>query len=290
MQAIKNKDGQLVVWLILTFPVIIVIFAFFVNTIVVIDAKMRLQAAVDRGAYAGAAVLAHMMNEVAARNWLFRKAYLDKQSHFDKASNENKDWIENQVKELANIQDSLYAEMSKLLADGYVKAHDMAKRVAERNLEEMPHLVFARYVSLYGDEGELVFQMTDDFNVSDGYKNKVRVRPAGIEGVVFDPNDKKSYEYTVRKYLKKDDSYYAAIASGIEAWIRPPLLPDFFTQSGAVRFRVAAAGQPFGGSIKDFAHTSAEDLNDALSAGKDLLYHPAIVPLKAVRGDINVED
>ena len=46
--------------------------------------RARLMAATDRAAYAGAASLAHDLNQIAASNWEIHKAYRDLRKDFEK--------------------------------------------------------------------------------------------------------------------------------------------------------------------------------------------------------------
>jgi|GEM_PF-4685248 len=276
----RDERGAAVVFMVFLLPIIIVLVLFLVDLIVLIDARMRLVSSLDRAMYAGASSLSYSMNQISHLNWLFEKTYLEKRRDLDRASNEGIGWIERQIGDLKRRQSLLEDEMRNVAHMGYPLAHSVARRVVEKNLRGMGGLISLKYTPLYGIEDAPLFDMVDDVGLDGRYKNIDVVEAAEISGAVYDPSDYKVHRYELKKYLKKDPSYVAMVAA-LEAKILPPFLPRFFA-SAPLRITATSASQPFGGSIKDFANTPAENLDEAIRRGRDFLYHPALVPLSAV--------
>lgn len=270
-----NQKGSITTMLIMIFfPVLFTLMLLLVNVITMVDTKIMLQGAVDRGVYAGASSLAGTMNEVARINRSFRDEYLAKKKEFDSKSEDSAEYIEKRIAELRQNQSSLYDNMNDLLDAGYARAHEISESVIRSNIIKMPLMANWRYLNLYKGPEEKLFEMTDDVGVNNTYLNRELFLPVEIEGISYDPNKYKLHRYEVQKYLIKDSVNYVAIAGGVKGRFVPPLLPRFFSKDGAVEFRVAAAAQPYGGSIKEYA----------LSGEQDVLYHPIFVPLEIVRG------
>ena len=61
----RSEGGSITVWLVGIFPLLILLFIFFVNIITLVDTKILVQGAVDRGVYAGTSYLAYVMNRVS---------------------------------------------------------------------------------------------------------------------------------------------------------------------------------------------------------------------------------
>lgn len=289
-----SQRGSMAVWLVGIMPVLVIAFCFFVDIILFVDARIRMQTAVDRGLYAGASYLAHVMNEVAMRNWTFRKEYLIKEEAFKK-SKDNKKLIEKLIKELNYNQGDLYDQMKALLDEGYATAHGIAQDVIEKNLENMPHLPVSIYVPEYGDPSQPMFDMVNEWSEDAGkYINKEILIPYEIVGTSYDPNKYEAHPNVAFKYLIKDSEYFVALAGRVVGSFRPPLLAEYFAgDDGEFEIQAIAAAQPYGGSIRDFAHVDAESAEAAeaeiASSGRDLLYHPAIIPIKRVLEDVDVE-
>lgn len=276
---LRSKEGSITVWLVGFFPVLVVILMLIVNVIAMIDARLTMQGAIDRGVYAGASYLAYVMNKVAGFNKTFRDEYLEVNRTFDADSEDSEKWSSEQVELLNTKQAMLYDNMKGLLESGYAVANEISRNVAVKNLENAPHISFKKYGELYGSTGERMFEMINDGPVDGEYINKKIVIATEVTGNSLDPENYKPNPYEVYKYLIKDGGYYVGLAAGIAADFKPPLWPKFFADSnGKFTIHSMAAAQPYGGSIKEYAHTGADDL----------LYHPALIPIKAVREDIDV--
>lgn len=75
MLILKNAKGQISIFFATTVLVLITFIAFIVNIGVFVKAKMNLQNAVDASAYAGAAVQARQLTNIAYLNWEMRNVY-----------------------------------------------------------------------------------------------------------------------------------------------------------------------------------------------------------------------
>jgi hypothetical protein len=273
----KSEEGSLTVWLVGITPVLVILLMLFVNTILLIDSKIRLQAAIDRGVYAGSAHLAHVMNEIAGLNWKFRKEYLNKKKTFTDYSMDNSGWIQDQVDEMKHNQATHLEGMNDLLAKGYANAHQIAADIVRVNIEKMPHLYGSSYVSEYGSDK--MFEMIDDY--ADGqYVSKEKIIPHEIRGISYDPKEYKKYEYLVRKYLIKSPENYVALAGSIRSHFMPPFLSKYFTDSKTTHLGAIAASQPYGGSVKEHALSGGDEQH---------LYHPAFIPVKLLVEEADVE-
>lgn len=287
MNGKKRQSGSITVWMTCVILVFVVIALFFINTMILVDTQIGLQGAIDRGVYAGAAYLSHVMNEVAELNWKFRKEYRDAKKELSSYSNENMKVIEDRIKVLNNNQAAIVQEMESLLSRGYAKAHLIAEDVAKENLARMPQLTSVLYRKEYG-LGQM-FQMVDDFE-SGKYLSKEKITPSEITGPVYDPENYNDSSFTLRKYLKKRTSSddYVALSGSVIAKFKPPFLSGFFAGKNGVRLGAIAAAQPYGGSIKEFAQDDSKTLEEAKN-NEIYFYHPEFVPVKLVVEEADVE-
>ena len=115
--------------------------------------------------------------------------------------------------------------------------------------------------------------------------NKRKFVPYEIVGTSYDPEKYKSYTFEVYEYLVKSADF-VALAAGIKTLFHPPLLHKFFAgDDGVVSLDVAAAAQPYGGSVKSFSFFDADDVGGARESAGNLYYRSALIPLRAaVRG------
>lgn len=290
-----RQKGSLTVWMIGIIPLLVTLMILFINAILLVDAKIRMQAAIDRGVYAGASYLSYVMDEVAKKNWQFRKAFLEAEKNLGPPSQDNKNWITAQVRDLNNTQTALYNDMIGLLGKGYKTANEIASDVTAKNLAGMPHLVVTGYQPEYGLPGEGMFGMENDCPGGGDCINQAWLSPAEIKkppvgGSTYDPSDYETHDNLVNMYLVKNESF-AALAAKVEVQYFPPLMAWFFNRTGnGFGLRAFAAAQPYGGSMKKFAFAGGDDVEQAASdSGKGLLYHPAFIPVRAIDGGVDVE-
>lgn len=274
---IRDQKGNLAVWIIYMMPILVVLFLFFINTAVLIDTKVRLQSAIDRGVYAGASYLAHVMNGVAELNLKFRKEYLSKSETFNAYSMENLDSIKDNIKEMEYNQNELLNRMNDLLAVGYEEAHRISQNVTEANLAAMRHLSDIKYKNEYGS-GRM-FRMMDD-SKEGRLVNKEILEPNEIKGTAYDPEEYKEHFFNVRKYLIKSAEDFVGISSSVTTDFIPPCLTKYFSTKKRVHLGAIAAAQPYGGSIKEFAISDGE---------QEYLYHPQFIPVRLLVEEADVD-
>ena len=227
---LENKKGSLTVWLVYVLPVLVMAFALFANVGILVDTKMRMQSAVDRGAYAGSAYLAHVMDNIAHLNWDFRKLYLDKKSLFAKASKDSKGLIDKHINELNQRQNELYEKMNSLLDEGYRNAYEIAKDVAFENLKNLPQILNIKYDHIRGIPEKKMFDMVNDCNKSGICNNFEILYPHEIVGNDYDPKEFKQYSHQLNTYLIKSEKKTAILAR-LSALFSVPLLPKVFKSS-----------------------------------------------------------
>lgn len=294
---IDTQSGSIMVLLVGIFPILVILLCLFVNVILLVDSKIKMQASVDRGAYAGASYLSHVMDQVAGLNWEFRKKYLTVSNNFSRNSQESADWIDKQIEQLNTDQSNLYDRMNDLLNSGYDDASKIAKEVTLKNLSGIPQLKVRGVVSFYGrpargvsGESTKMFDMINDCaSLGDNCQNEETIIASEISGKPYDPTKYTPHPELVKKYLIKS-SEMVALLEGVSADLKIPLLPDLFKASGSgVDLTAFSAAQPRGGSIKDFSFVDAQYLPEAVSRGEKFLYHPAFIPVKSVLGGIDAQ-
>lgn len=274
----RSERGSIAVWLIGIFPVVALLFVLFINVITLIDTNIRTQGAVDRGVYAGASYLAHVMNRVSELNAEFRDEYLEKKKSFEEMSEDSAEWIEKQIQELGKNQATLKEEMSRYLEEGYARAHDISKELVKENLKGEILLSELHYAPLYGIPGIQMFQMINDWDAEEGqFMNREELRPTEITGLSIDPENYSEHSYEVATYLIKHPGEFVAIAGRLDTTFRSPLMPNFFDHKDGLRLHFFSAAQPAGSSIKEYALSRS---------GK---YHPYFIPVSHVVGGFDAE-
>ena len=74
-KTLKNKNGQMAIFIAIIFQVLFVLFAMSINVALVVHDKVNLQNAVDLAAYYGAQKQAEMLNVIAHQNYQIRQAW-----------------------------------------------------------------------------------------------------------------------------------------------------------------------------------------------------------------------
>jgi len=244
-----------------------------------IDTKINLQGAIDKGVYKGAEYLSHAMNDVADLNRKFRKEYLDKKDSFLNLSEDNKEWIDKQIKELNENQKTLYVEMNDILDAGYREANKIAKNIIKDELDRFPQIKAIRYENLYGSENAKMFEVINDCDANGNCLNKELLFPSEIKGPSEDPYSYDAHQYEVYKYLIKSQDL-VALAGEVHALYMPPFMPEFFAgKDKNVYLNSVSAVQPYKGSIKHFSFNEDDSF----------LYMPAFVAVRGLVPHVDVE-
>jgi hypothetical protein len=303
----KNQQGQVSIFFILIVPALVIVFLIVVDFAVLIDSKIKLQVALDRGLFAGAARLAYLMNRVAEENWLIRKSFLkvDKNAAV-------KSWqageCQNRVNELKSTQKEALDNIDDLIETAYSSAFDVARNLTEINYKG------SHYKPIYGKPEELLFGLIESGKNSGDGKNQLdpqdkkelirkNIICGNIEGVVFDPNSVNvSENQNVLTYSMKSGEQ-VGLVSTLSALVKLPFIGDIFKP---VAIEVIGAAQPYGGSIKRFAFLAGEwedlSLEETMARAEEesqdgeraIWYRPLLVPVELfsefVGLDLNNED
>src|ERR1700761_7176658 len=72
---VQPQKGQISIIIVVMITTFILLFAFVVNTGMLVNAKINLQNAADLAAYAGAAVQARQLNQISFLNYEMRRQY-----------------------------------------------------------------------------------------------------------------------------------------------------------------------------------------------------------------------
>lgn len=289
---IKNEQGQLTILMALIVPVLFALVAFLVNYFYLVDTKMKLQVAADRAVFAGAAKLAYSMNQIAEENWAVYKAYRKVWGNFDKNSQSGNECPQ-RVKEMDNTQQTAWRQnIEDIVTNAYGDAIAVANSVMAANFPETDGHTAAVYDSIYGKQDDRLFEMVDDLNSDQ--KNDVIC--GIIEGVVFAPKEvKEDTQENKLKYLFLDQGFVALVGR-LTAQVYPLLMKDIFGPEG-ITINATAAAQPYGGSMKNFALQETDTIEQArnaaaegVEAGKPYLFRPALVPVRAVIGEMDLGD
>ena len=275
----RSEGGSITVWLVGIFPLLILLFIFFVNIITLVDTKIRVQGAVDRGVYAGTSYLAYVMNRVSELNAEFRDEYLRKKKSFEEMSEDSAEWIEKQIQEMKTNQATLRAEMNHYLKGGYARAQNIAENLIRKNIKHEILLSEVHYAPLSGIPGTTMFHLIDDWSEEEGrWINKDVLRPIEITGLSIDPENYSEHSYEDDTYLMKNPVKLVALSGRLDATFRSPLMPEFFDHEEGLRLRFSSAAQPAGSSIKEYALSRSGE------------YHPYFIPVEYVLGGVDVEN
>ena len=259
-----NNGGGITVLFVLLVPV----FVSFLMAIVVFGqiaiAKARLQIATDRAAYAGAASLAHSMDEIARANWKIHRSYLDLRHDFETMSQRNestaKARYDNYNSEAEHHSDEIRDAISRMSDD----AHEYAESTFQIN----------------SNGGSCDIRINSDISISDSLYPSSQWRTLNynyIKGESFiDPNGVDGKNFRVLKYLaKKRDSGPTVLVSAIKA-----IKPLVHIGNPYIVVRVEAAAMAYGGSISKFALLGGDKLDDegVVGSNSDELYRSTIIP------------
>lgn len=269
----KAEDGQTTIFIVMIVPVLIIIFMFVIDFGLLVDSKLRLQIALDRGLFAGSARLAHIMNDIALENRTIFESFLKVDKNAADSSWQSGE-CQNRVNELKNRQDAGLENIDRMISAGYNEAHAVAEAVALANYK------YAEYAPLFGMPGTPLFQIVmggrptsdgkDQIDESSETGELIRknIVCGNISGLVFDPSDVKATENpNILKYIYQNGES-VGIAAELGANFTPPLAGRMF---GGSRIKAISAARPYGGSIKDFA-----------LLGGDHLFKPALVPAESI--------
>ncbi len=116
---IKNCRGQISIFFATTIIVIITFLAFVINIGIFVKAKMNLQNAVDAAAFAGAAVQARQLSNIAYLNWEMRNVYKEWMFKYYVLGNLNINDVANTAGANTSFKMNTYATASSPAEDQY---------------------------------------------------------------------------------------------------------------------------------------------------------------------------
>jgi hypothetical protein len=116
---VKNCRGQISIFFATTILVIITFLAFVINVGVFVKAKMNLQNAVDAAAFAGAAVQARQLTNIAYLNWEMRNVYKEWMFKYYVLGNLNINDVANSASGTTNFKMATYATGVQSAKDQY---------------------------------------------------------------------------------------------------------------------------------------------------------------------------
>lgn len=291
----KKEQGQATILAALIIPFLFILFGLVIDYAYVVDEQARLQIALDRGVFAGAARLSHVMNQISEQNWEIHKGFTDLFKNFDRNSQQSMDECEQRVKDLENNQAiAQFENIEDMIANGYAEADQVARSVIGANFPE------ASYDVLYGKPGERLFETIDRASSGQSDEEGDQIRRdlicGNISGMVFDPEgtDSKTNK-DLLSYTYSNKNYVGILAR----LVGEPKVPLFSTMLGKLRITAVSAAQPYGGSVKRFALLATEDadietsrgraIEEAKKFGKPLWFRPAMVPVSAAMAVAGME-
>lgn len=296
MRLKDNCSGQYAVMLAFILPVFVVM----ISAVVVIgnltDAKVRLQAALDRGMYAGAARLSFLMNRAGELAWEYHKSYRDLRDIFESTSQQSSSEGESKLNELETKQNELLRQIDEISRGMYAQAHRTVYEVLDANLHLSKGFAGTPDYKIcaglpVGIADEMLCDWMPAINRSESAFSIVTADTVDlsydyIQGDFADPSDKGGGGRAVVPFIMKDGSR-VAIAGEAEMNVRIPLLHEVFGDT--LRMRVASAGQSYGGSIRSFGLLSGDDLNAVAESddGRKYRYHPSLISFRGISSGVN---
>lgn len=223
----------------LVMPILILLMAAVLNVGHVVNAKIMLQNAADRAAYAGAAKQAYVMNQMGEKNrevhGIFEKL---KRDIVPNSNNEAGD-VAQKVKDATQRINAAYNEMAAWNSDAHAKAKAASRSVALKNYAAAtmePRVPNQPMLALRDElESQQRQHLKSDYNTMVG-------------GQIWEPASHGQTENVVQSYYVKDPAYEVRWQVELTAPTPKGIMSDKFV---APTLHAVAAAQPHGASIKD---------------------------------------
>jgi len=267
----------------LLLPVFAAFLSMLVNIFYVFDSTVRLQTALDRGVFAGAAKLSYLLNEVAISNWAIRKGFVELKSDFIERS-QGGDECRKRLEEIKIMQNDELSRMETILSEAYREAFSIAREVVSANLPENETIKLLELDPLEVTEDDKPLNLLD---FGDPYEaQRENVSCDKINGNVVDPtSNSKVAEQDLLKFMTGDRSP-VFVAMSARASVRPLLFSSLLP---AVEISVSAAASPVGGSLRNFAFIEASNATEAAENANQNTdapyYRPVMLPSGIFDGD-----
>lgn len=268
----KKCKGQAVILFMLIIPIMILMLCVCVNVSHLVRSKVRLQNATDRAVYAGAATLTHYMNKVAEENWRLNHAFKGLKKTFATFTSESSKTSEDEWNKYRAIRAEVEDNIKYYINEAYPDACSKAESIIKANLTDAkfytePGFCEQELLTLFADfeagqEEEIKYSYT--------FGGEGFIAPAGVES----PGD-----LALRYFMRQEGTAPIVFAGWTEQDIKPFLSSNGFKDNQ--RVLAAAAAQPYGGSIKEFALKESDSLEELKSAdeGEKNMYKTTYIPI-----------
>lgn len=229
---------MLTTFIALVMPVIILLMAAVVNVSGMVHAKLMLQNAADRAAYAGAAKQAAIMNDMGAKNREIHQIFEElKRNILPNSSNGARD-VTQKVKDAQIRISAAYQEMEEWNSDANQKAEAVSRSVAEENYAAAtPHSNAPRVMLTLLSEAER--------------DQRQHLRPEHhnmVGGLIWEPASHDQTDNVVQSYYVKDPNQEVRWQVELSAPTPRGVMSGFFIRP---TLHAVSAAQPHGSSIKD---------------------------------------
>lgn len=275
----RSNVGSISIVLAIVAPLLVALMVLVVNVGVLLHARTKLQIATDRGVYAGAASLAHSLNEIARKNWEIHSEFARLKRDLDDDTQTDEPQVEQQIGDARARQVFLYEEMNGINAAMLAGAVNQAVSVIAANI---PGAFFEPFESVL-ESNVLDLSRIEDAEGSGGVYDEV-VGADIVGDLVFDPE---SYEIQepvrMLRYLYNTRMREVFFGGRVAVLSAVPIFPSLF--GGAVTLRAAAGAQPYGGSIEEFAQVNPLGDDPPDFEARQHLYRAAFVPVHSVTAE-----
>jgi len=278
LKRLKQSEGQMVVMMALIFPLFVLLLAFFVNTGLLIHQKIRLQTAADAGVYSATASLARDLNLIASYNRNIQDLYDGNAS-----SAEYVQWTDSLKNQLNGDSFNDKAIIEFFFAQYQNKYHELRDMINETNdaaLEKADKIgKAAAALTFYNGNETNANNNPNNFSFKSLYDNAdgkmmsyaeftaeevasyIKVEESG--GNPFDPYAgycedciKKNVNIPIEKISKVAFAGKARAKTGFKnIWESQFKIDSAEYEDGQIVLSTYAAGQPYGGSVKNFMDT-----------------------------------
>lgn len=269
----RSNVGSMTIALAIVTPLLLALLALVVNVGMILHARAKLQVATDRGVYAGAASLAHDMNQIARANWEIHSEYARLEDWLNGTSEPSEEEINNRFSEARARQAEYFSRILDINAEMFGRAVEVARSVTAANVPD------AEFVPFFEPPADGLMQIGgEDDDEHYGY-----LSGSDIEGTTFDPEsyDVEDPEETLR-YFEKNDGRSLFFGGWVLSKSPAPIFTSLF--GGSSELAAAAGAQPYGGSIRAFAEVDPLGDDPPDFEARQHLYRVAFVPINSVPG------
>jgi hypothetical protein len=251
----------------LIMPVIVLLMAMVINAGHIVDSKIKLQIAVDRSAYAGAAKQAHIMNWMAAQNWEIQKKFLDLKKELEDNSTQSEEQGRRRFNHIRQEINDIAENMDDWSVNGMAASKAVADAMALANYPNARPLnppLYSPMLTLRNDLEDKQYQ---------------KLEWHGMQGLFVDPENHNSASDKILTYLIKDDipivRWETRLLAPIPSGFLTATLNYFFPYE--LKLNAVSMAQPHGGSIRECAFKSDQKDCDP--------YRVSFVPIAYATGE-----